>query len=77
VFANWGGASDGRQAGAEMTITAKAADGVGVRAFDQGAGPVILVIHPGLDDGRSWGKAPAEVAQVIAALARRVLPLNR
>lgn len=42
-----------------MTIAAVAADGTGVRAFDEGAGPVVLVIHPGLDDGRSWGKVAA------------------
>jgi pimeloyl-ACP methyl ester carboxylesterase len=45
-----------------MTITAKAADGVGVKAFDEGDGPVILVIHPGLDDGRSWGKIAAQLS---------------
>jgi pimeloyl-ACP methyl ester carboxylesterase len=45
-----------------MTITAVAADGTGVRAFDEGDGPVILVIHPGLDDGRSWGKVAAQLS---------------
>ena len=50
------------RAGAEMTITAVAADGTGVRAFDEGDGPVILVIHPGLDDGRSWGKVAAQLS---------------
>lgn len=45
-----------------MTITAVAADGTGVRAFDEGTGPVILVIHPGLDDGRSWGKVAARLS---------------
>jgi pimeloyl-ACP methyl ester carboxylesterase len=29
-------------------ITSAAADGTAVRAFDEGSGPVILIIHPGL-----------------------------
>src|SRR5580692_4516900 len=45
-----------------MTVMATAADGVGVRAFDEGDGPVILVIHPGLDDGRSWGKVATRLS---------------
>jgi pimeloyl-ACP methyl ester carboxylesterase len=40
-------------------ITAVSADGTDVRAFDEGSGPAILVIHPGLDDGRSWAKVAA------------------
>ena len=58
------------RAGAEMTITAVAADGTGVRAFDEGDGPVILVIHPGLDDGRSWRKVAAQLSLVITRLDR-------
>jgi len=49
-------------AGATMTITAIAADGTDVRAFDEGHGPVVLVIHPGLDDGRSWEKVAAQLS---------------
>jgi pimeloyl-ACP methyl ester carboxylesterase len=45
-----------------MTITARTADGTDVRAIDEGHGPVILVIHPGLDDGRSWGKVAARLS---------------
>ena len=45
-----------------MTITAIAADGTDVRAVEEGHGPVILVIHPGLDDGRSWRKAAARLS---------------
>jgi pimeloyl-ACP methyl ester carboxylesterase len=45
-----------------MTITAVAADGTDVRAIDEGHGPVILVVHPGLDDGRSWGKVAAQLS---------------
>src|SRR6516165_593736 len=44
------------------TITAIAADGTDVRAFDEGHGPVVLVIHPGLDDGRSWEKVAAQLS---------------
>jgi pimeloyl-ACP methyl ester carboxylesterase len=44
-------------------ITAVSADGTDVRAFDNGAGPVVLVLHPGLDDGRSWGKVAAQLSR--------------
>src|SRR5579871_4539954 len=44
-------------------ITAISADGTDVRAFDDGQGPVILVIHPGLDDGRSWTKVARRLAR--------------
>ena len=43
-------------------ITAISADGTDVRAFDEGHGPVILIIHPGLDDGRSWKKVAGRLA---------------
>jgi pimeloyl-ACP methyl ester carboxylesterase len=43
-------------------ITAVAADGVAARALETGAGPVILVVHPGLDDGRSWSKVAARLS---------------
>jgi pimeloyl-ACP methyl ester carboxylesterase len=42
-------------------ITSAAADGTDVRAFDEGSGPVILIIHPGFDDGRSWAKVAARL----------------
>ncbi len=45
-----------------MTSTAIAADGTDVRAIDEGDGPVILFVHPGLDDGRSWGKVAAQLS---------------
>lgn len=45
-----------------MKIAAVAADSTGIRAFDEGDGPVILIIHPGLDDGRSWGKVAAQLS---------------
>jgi pimeloyl-ACP methyl ester carboxylesterase len=43
-------------------MTAVSADGTNVRAFDDGDGPAILVIHPGLDDGRSWAKVAARLS---------------
>jgi pimeloyl-ACP methyl ester carboxylesterase len=39
-----------------VTLTIASHDGSDIRAFDEGSGPVILVLHPGLDDGRGWGK---------------------
>lgn len=53
-------------------ITTRSADGTDVRALDEGQGPVIFILHPGMDDGRSWGK-------VAALLARRfrVVRLHR
>lgn len=35
-------------------LTATSADGTDIRAVDQGRGRVVLVLHPGLDDGASW-----------------------
>lgn len=43
-------------------ITTTSADGTNVVAVDEGQGPVILVLHPGMDDGRSWGKVAARLA---------------
>ncbi|MEV0824482.1 alpha/beta fold hydrolase [Nonomuraea rubra] len=45
-----------------MIITAKAADGTEARAVDEGRGPAILVLHPGLDDGTSWKAVAARLA---------------
>jgi pimeloyl-ACP methyl ester carboxylesterase len=38
------------------------ADGTDVRAWDEGRGPVILIIHPGNDDGTSWRKVAARLS---------------
>ena len=54
-------------------ITTKSADGTDVRAYDEGRGPVVLVIHPGLDDGKSWEK----VADRLAARFRVVRLMRR
>ncbi|WP_405142618.1 alpha/beta hydrolase [Sphaerisporangium sp. NBC_01403] len=54
-----------------MLITT-APDGTEVRAMDEGRGPAVLVLHPGLDDGRSWDK----VATLLAP-RHRVVRLHR
>lgn len=53
-------------------VIAAAADGNPVRVFDEGQGPVILILHPGLDTG-------ARYAKVAAALTPeyRVIRLHR
>jgi pimeloyl-ACP methyl ester carboxylesterase len=53
-------------------LTTHASDGVQVEAADRGHGPVILIVHPGLDDGSTWRR-------VFDSLARqfRVLLLRR
>ncbi|MBB3725774.1 alpha/beta fold hydrolase [Nonomuraea dietziae] len=43
-------------------ITAFSADGTEVRASDQGEGPIVLVLHAGLDDGSQWGEVAARLA---------------
>ena len=48
--------------GRQKMMTVVSADGTSVRAFDDGDGPAILVIHPGLDDGRSWAKVAARLS---------------
>nr|BFE78794.1 hypothetical protein GCM10020093_013950 [Planobispora longispora] len=37
-------------------IVATSADGVQVRAADEGQGPAVVVLHGGLDDGSQWRK---------------------
>lgn len=43
-------------------FTTTSADGTSVQAYDEGTGPVVLVLHPGLDDGSSWRKVAARLA---------------
>lgn len=43
-------------------ITATSADSTTVRAADDGRRPVILVLHPGLDDGSSWKRVATRLA---------------
>jgi pimeloyl-ACP methyl ester carboxylesterase len=45
-----------------MMLTVTSADDTDVRAFDQGQGPVILIVHPGFSTGESWGKVAARLA---------------
>ncbi|MBE1587819.1 alpha/beta fold hydrolase [Nonomuraea angiospora] len=54
-----------------MLITT-ASDGTQVRAIDEGQGPALLILHPGLDDGRSWGKVAALLTR-----SHRVVRLHR
>ena len=46
-----------------LVIATRSADGTDIRAFDEGQGPAILILHPGSDDGRSWGKVAARLAR--------------
>ena len=43
-------------------IAAEAADGSSVRAFDEGHGPVVLILHGGIDDGSSWRRVAVRLA---------------
>ncbi|MFG1707234.1 alpha/beta fold hydrolase [Nonomuraea sp. M3C6] len=43
-------------------MTTATADGTEVRAIDEGRGPVVLILHPGLDDGASWHQVAARLA---------------
>lgn len=53
-------------------LTATAPDGTSVRAIDEGQGPVILILHPGLETGQRYAK-------IAGILARRfrVVRLHR
>ncbi len=53
-------------------FSTEAADGTPVQALDEGDGPVILIVHPGMDDGTSWAKVARQLA-----LRFRVLRLRR
>jgi pimeloyl-ACP methyl ester carboxylesterase len=55
-------------------ITTTSADGTSVRAVEQGQGPAIVIVHPGLDDGRSWDRVaarPADRFRVVRPHRRR------
>lgn len=43
-------------------LTTAAPDGTEIRALDEGRGPVVLVVHPGLDDGSMWQPVAARLA---------------
>lgn len=38
-------------------------DASDVPAFDEGSGPVILIVHPGFDDGTSWARVAAHLSR--------------
>jgi pimeloyl-ACP methyl ester carboxylesterase len=42
-------------------LTVTASDGTEVQAHDEGTGPALLVLHPGLDDGQGWRKVAARL----------------
>jgi pimeloyl-ACP methyl ester carboxylesterase len=42
-------------------LTTTSADGTDVRAFDDGQGPVVLILPGGMDDGRSWRRVAARL----------------
>lgn len=50
-----------KSTGLAPVVIATAADGTTVRAFDEGQGPVILILHPGLDTGARYAKVAAEL----------------
>lgn len=56
----------------DAVIAATSADGTNVRAYDEGQGPVILMVGPGLDDGRRGKKVAA-----ILSKRFRVIRLHR
>ncbi|MDG6910296.1 MAG: alpha/beta hydrolase, partial [Nitrososphaerota archaeon] len=47
---------------ADSVITVSSRDGTSVQATDEGEGPTILVLHPGLDDGASWERVASRLA---------------
>lgn len=53
-------------------ITTTASDGSSVRAYDEGQGPVILLLHGGMDEGASWARVAARLRSRF-----RVLRLHR
>lgn len=59
-------------AGETTRLVAQASDGTSVRAEVQGAGQVILILHPGMDTGKSYEKVAARLAR-----RYRVIRLHR
>jgi pimeloyl-ACP methyl ester carboxylesterase len=64
--------SQGRSPRDEVLLTTKARDGTTVRARDGGRGPVILILHPGMETGTRY----KQVARILAKRFR-VLRLHR
>jgi pimeloyl-ACP methyl ester carboxylesterase len=59
-------------------LTVAAEDGTEIRAADDGAGRCVLIVHPGLDDGRSWQRVAALLTPRfrVVALHRRQYRLD-
>jgi hypothetical protein len=48
--------SQRNRGGGDVFLTAVAADGTTVRARDEGRGPAILILHPGMETGTRYKK---------------------
>ena len=59
-------------AGETNLLIATAADGTSVRAEAEGEGRVILILHPGMDTGKSYAQVAARLGR-----QRRVIRLHR
>jgi pimeloyl-ACP methyl ester carboxylesterase len=63
-----------------LLLTTTTADGSRAKAHDEGAGPPIVIVHPGLDDGSSYKRVASRltdrfrVVRVMRPLYRRDLP---
>ncbi|GGK86477.1 hypothetical protein Sme01_39910 [Sphaerisporangium melleum] len=57
----------------DIVFVTRAPDGTDVRAYDEGQGPVIVLLHPGLDDGTR----PAKLAGILARRFRVLRPHRR
>ncbi len=58
----------------QTLLVAAADDGTEIRALEEGAGPVILLVPGGLEDGSSWAKVSASLAtdhRVLVLLRRQ------
>lgn len=58
----------------DAVITTTSADGTNVLAIDEGQGPVILILHPGSDDGSSWAKVAARLSSRFRVVRLRRRP---
>lgn len=51
----------------QRSLTTTAADGTTVRALDEGQGPVILILHPGMETGTRYQKVAAILARAFGS----------
>jgi pimeloyl-ACP methyl ester carboxylesterase len=54
--------------GGNDLLIAEAADGTGVRAAVEGAGRVVLILHPGMDTGTSYARVAARLGRRFRAI---------